>query len=213
MGSLQSVGTEGGEQTGADAPAACHAEVQTDVAPVPVGEPSVLKPGPRPAPQHHGPSTVKTAAWGGVLEDKSRPWKADDARTVDVEARVARSDRRRAQRRINDVDGELVYFLKVEALLKPRNPTLMQVLVGKAKRFLEKFDCSDMTHERRYQLIAAAVKSAMIIDSVEDGIRQCLKNEEQDELRAKSAAFVKGGNVGHSGPRIPFFGRDSKLAP
>jgi hypothetical protein len=113
---------------------------------------------------------------------------------------------------VENVDAELVYFLKVESLLKPRNAVLMTVLVGKAKRFLEKFDCSDMSYERRYQLIGAAVKTAMLIDNLEDGIRQCLKNEDQDELRAKNAAFVKSGVVGHTGLHLPFFGRDSKLA-
>jgi hypothetical protein len=131
---------------------------------------------------------------------------------MDIAARAAKSDRRRQQRRVENVDAELVYFLKVEALLKPRNAVLMTVLVGKAKRFLEKFDCSDMSYERRYQLIGAAVKTAMLIDNLEDGIRQCLKNEDQDELRAKNAAFVKSGVVGHTGLHLPFFGRDSKLA-
>lgn len=111
---------------------------------------------------------------------------------------------------LENVDVELVYFLKVEALLKPRTAVLMAQLTGKAKRFLERYDCSDMSYERRYTLILEAVKCAMIISNDEDGVRQCLKNETQGELRDKNAAFVKEGKVGHSGWK-GFLGRDSTL--
>jgi len=116
------------------------------------------------------------------------------------------------QRLVEDVDTELAYFLKVEALLKPRNDALLAQLVGKAKRFLERYDCTDMSHERRYELIINAVKVAMIIDNLEDSVRQTLKNPEQDELRDKNNKFVKHGLVGHSGHRLLGTFRTSKLA-
>jgi len=116
------------------------------------------------------------------------------------------------QRLVADVDSELAYFLKVEALLKPRNDALLAQLVGKAKRFLERYDCTDMTHERRYELIIGAVKIAMLIDNLEDSVRQTLKNPAQDELRAKNAKFVKQGIVGHSGHSLLGTFRTSKLA-
>jgi hypothetical protein len=87
----------------------------------------------------------------------------------------------------------------------------MAVLTGKAKRFLEKFDTCDITWERRYSIIVAAVKVAMMIDPAEDGLRQSLKNPEQDELRAKQSKLVKDGLVGHSGINFLGLGRSSHL--
>jgi len=138
--------------------------------------------------------------------------KAHDQGRVEVPTRVPRSERRLNKKHIENLDEELGFYLKVEALLKARTPACMQQLTGKAKRFLEKYDCSALSWQSRYEIIVGAVKFAMCIDHHEDGIRQAMKAGDQDELRQKSADFVIKGKVGHSGPRFLGFGRDSKLS-
>jgi len=166
----------------------------------------------RPAPQFWGDSSRVTAAWGGVLEDTSKPWKSDKTETTSVPKKMERQSKRASRKTIEHLDAELGYFLKLEAFLKPRSPATMQALTGKAKRFLEKYDCSAMSYRDRYERVAAAVKFAMTIDETEDGVRQCLKSTDQDELRSKNSEFVIKGKVGHSGFKFPGFGSTSKLA-
>jgi hypothetical protein len=139
------------------------------------------------------------------------PLKANLGEKIPVPGRLSRKKRRQQQKWVDNADNELIFYLKVEALNQARTPSLMQVLTGKAKRFLEKFDTADLSWERRYSIIIAAVKVAMMIDEQEDSLRQALKNADQDELRAKQASMLKSGTVGHSGPRFFGLGRDSTL--
>lgn len=171
----------------------------------------------RPLPQFAGPSTVMTRNMGGTKTDYSRPVKHNRPVDVTVEPRPPRSERRAKQHLVEDVDGELAEYLMLEAALRPRNASLLIQLKGKAMRFLEKYDCSDISYGRRRRMVLAAVKLAMLIDAAEDGVRQCLKEEEQDELRQKHDKFLNKGVVGHSGLSGAIasklgLGRDSKLA-
>jgi hypothetical protein len=166
----------------------------------------------RKLPQFFGPSTVLTKAKGPTARDKALPYKDDTEYSYPVKAREPRATRRKQQYRIEHADSELISYLRVEALNQLRTVALVNVLTGKAKRFLEKFDTADVPWERRRSMIIAAVKAAMVIDSEEDSLRQLLKNAEQDELRGKQAKLFKDGDVGHSGLRFPGFGRDSHLS-
>jgi hypothetical protein len=128
-----------------------------------------------------------------------------------VPERAPRVERRKARKLVYNCDNELIYHLKVEALNQDRNTALIGVLTGKAKRFLDKFDTSDLTWERRYSIIVAAVKVAMMIDPEEESLRQSLKSDDQQEAIAKQHEFLKAGTVGHKGPRFWGLGRDCKI--
>jgi len=139
------------------------------------------------------------------------PLKANLGEKRKVPAREPRPDRRRRQVEIDNVDTELVSYLKVESLFQDRTPKLALVLTGKGKRFLEKFDTTDITWERRRVILVAAVKCAMVIDADEDSLRQMLKNPDQQDLIQKQHDFLTKGKVGHSGPRFFGLGRDSTI--
>lgn len=83
--------------------------------------------------------------------------------------------------------------------------------MGKGFRFLDKYDTCDISYQRRWHMVVAACKSAMLVLPEEDSVRQLLKNPEQQEVIKKQADFLKKGKVGHSGPRFLGLGRDSEI--
>jgi len=166
----------------------------------------------RARPQFAGPSTQLTVAMSAKTKRPTDlPLKANLGEKRKVPAREPRPDRRRRQVEIDNVDTELVSYLKVESLFQDRTPKLALVLTGKGKRFLEKFDTTDITWERRRVILVAAVKCAMVIDADEDSLRQMLKNPDQQDLIQKQHDFLTKGKVGHSGPRFFGLGRDSTI--
>jgi hypothetical protein len=139
------------------------------------------------------------------------PLKANLGETMDLPHRASRKERRACQKYAPNCDSELIYYLKVEAMYQDRTPALARILHGKGKRFLERFDTADITWERRYTILASAVRVACMIDNDEEALRESFKSEEQQEMIRKNHDFLTKGIVGHSGPRFLGMGRDSKI--
>lgn len=126
--------------------------------------------------------------------------------------RVGGSARRLARRQVEGVDLELLAYLKLEAALLSRTPALLVTLKNKASRFLDKFDTTDVSWERRYQLVMSAVTKAMDVTPEEVALRQYLKNDEQADERQKLDKLLVKGDPGHKG-FLPFFPKKSTALP
>jgi len=100
-----------------------------------------------------------------------------------------------ANRRPLQVDQELLAFLQVEFMFRPRTADLLPQMAAKAKQFLSRFDTTEITWVERRDLIGNAVGAAMDVTQTEYDVRQHLRDAEQSEERRKQAALLKEGKV------------------
>jgi len=93
------------------------------------------------------------------------------------------------------VDQELLAFLQVEFMFRPRTADLLPQMAAKAKQFLSRFDTTEITWVERRDLIGNAVGAAMDVTQTEYDVRQHLRDSEQTEERRKQAVLLKEGKV------------------
>lgn len=96
-----------------------------------------------------------------------------------------------------ETDEDLVYELKIEAAFVPRDQSLLLLLKQKAKKFMDKFDCSLITMKQRYEIIVNAVCASFLISKEEEKVRKILDApHEKNRLRPAHNAFLKDGKTG-----------------
>lgn len=170
------------------------------------------KTGPKRAkPQCYGPSTVlwhegargnPTAYTNGELGalpvkvDEPVRHKADLTRGV---SRLRRYFTRPHNRLPLVVDDELTAYLQCEFAFRPRTPELLPQMAGKARQFLARYDCSELTWRRRAEMVVRCVGAAMDITQPEYEVRQHFRDPWQTDERAKQAKLLTTGLVSRGG--------------
>lgn len=100
------------------------------------------------------------------------------------------------QRKIEDVDRDLLNELRLEVAFLPRSPLLLLQLKYKARKYLDQFDLSLYTMEDRYNMIMRAVTAAFLISEEEDRARVVLDAyTEREWMRPINNSFLSEGQT------------------
>jgi len=97
------------------------------------------------------------------------------------------------------VDDELTAYLQCEFAFRPRTPELLPQMAGKARQFLARYDCSELTWRRRAEMVVRCVGAAMDITQPEYEVRQHFRDPWQTDERAKQAQLLTTGLVSRGG--------------
>jgi hypothetical protein len=103
-------------------------------------------------------------------------------------------------------DCDLVHLLRLEYAFKPRTASMLSQMAAKAKMYLTKYDCTELSAKEQYNLIISAVSAAMEISPLEEQVRQSLRNSEGNMARHKQARMIREGILGNK-----LFGAPDKL--
>lgn len=158
--------------------------------------------GPSSAFWHKGAQSNPTAHTCGELGtlpvkiDEPVRHKADLTRGV---SRLRRYFTRPHNRLPLMVDDELTAYLQCEFAFRPRTPELLPQMAGKARQFLARYDCSELTWRRRAEMVVRCVGAAMDITQPEYEVRQHFRDPWQTDERAKQAQLLTTGLVSRGG--------------
>jgi len=158
--------------------------------------------GPSSAHWHEGARSNPTAHTCGELGalpvkiDEPVRHKADLTRGV---SRLRRFFTRPHNRLPLMVDDELTAYLQCEFAFRPRTPELLPQMAGKARQFLARYDCSEVTWRRRAEMVVRCVGAAMDITQPEYEVRQHFRDPWQMDERAKQAQLLTTGLVSRGG--------------
>jgi len=97
------------------------------------------------------------------------------------------------------VDEELTAYLQCEFAFRPRVPELMPQMAGKARQFMARYDCSELTWSRRAEMIIRCVGAAMDVTQQEYEVRQHLRDPKQSDERDKQMQLLTTGLVSKGG--------------
>ena len=97
------------------------------------------------------------------------------------------------------VDEELTAYLQCEFAFRPRTPELLPQMAGKARQFLARYDCSDLTWKRRAEMVIRCVGAAMDVTQQEYEVRQHLRDPKQCDERDKQMQLLTTGLVSRGG--------------
>jgi hypothetical protein len=97
------------------------------------------------------------------------------------------------------VDDELYWELQLKAAFQARTQAMFDTLRIAALRYLDQFDCTELTAKDRYELVVNAVTAAMDNTPEEIRARQLLKEPAATRERQMQAAMVTTGALGTTG--------------
>lgn len=171
--------------------------------PVPTPPPRKTAEARRVKPAFKGPSTK---LWeegepdGHLGENSEKPVKADEPivhkpkreRGVGPIGRLITPPHLRVPL---NVDEEIVAYLQCEYAFRPRTPELLPQMANKARQFLARYDCTDLSWRRRADLVIQCVGAAFDPTQAEFAVRQHLRDPVMTEERHKQNALLTEGKV------------------